>query len=51
MTFRIVNKRHNFSTEGAIDFMDLSGEAWSAVLTLGIRNGILHVFAHMQLAF
>jgi secondary thiamine-phosphate synthase enzyme len=44
-TFKVVNLRQHFSTKGAIDFIDLTGEVQNAVSASGIRNGFVHVFA------
>ena len=44
-TFKVVNLRQHFSTKGAIDFIDLTGEVQDAASASGIRNGFVHVFA------
>ena len=44
-TFKVVNKRVNFNTQGEITFTDLSEEVQEAVASSGIQNGIVHVFA------
>lgn len=43
--FRIVNKTLNFSTEGEIDFIDLSDGIRDSVLDSKVKNGFVHVFA------
>ena len=44
-TFKVVNKRVNFNTQGEITFTDLSEEIQETVSSSGIQNGIVHVFA------
>jgi secondary thiamine-phosphate synthase enzyme len=43
--FRIVNKNFVFSTEGEIDFIDLTDEVQKLVSETGVWNGLVHVFA------
>lgn len=43
--FKVVNKTLRFSTQGEIDFIDLSDQVQQEVEHSGIRNGIVHVFA------
>ncbi len=42
---RIHNETLRFSTEGEIDFVDLSQRVQDVVEKSGIRNGLAHVFA------
>ncbi|HIJ08701.1 TPA: YjbQ family protein [Candidatus Bathyarchaeota archaeon] len=41
----MVNKTLNFSTEGEIDFIDLSDGIRDSVLDSKVKNGFVHVFA------
>jgi secondary thiamine-phosphate synthase enzyme len=43
--FKIVNKTHRFTTQRAIDFVDLSETVQQQVTQSGIKNGVVHVFA------
>jgi secondary thiamine-phosphate synthase enzyme len=43
--FRVVNVRHVISTDGEIDFVDLTDIVQAAVKKSGVMNGIVHVFA------
>ena len=43
--FKVVNKSYNFTTQGEIDFIDLSDKVQEEVSLSGIKNGIVHVFA------
>ncbi len=43
--FKIVNTRITFSTQGEIDFIDLSDKTQAAVSKANIQNGLVHVFA------
>ncbi len=43
--FKVVNTKHNFSTKGEIDFVDLTDLVQAAVAKSGIKNGVAHVFA------
>jgi len=43
--FRIINKIYNFSTEGEVQFVDLTEKVQEFVSDSGISNGIVHVFA------
>ena len=43
--FRVTNKTYKFSTQGEIDFIDLSDKVQEEVTSSGIKNGIVHVFA------
>jgi secondary thiamine-phosphate synthase enzyme len=44
-SFKIANTHIKFSTEGEIEFIDLSDRLQDAVAESGIQNGIAHVFA------
>jgi secondary thiamine-phosphate synthase enzyme len=44
-SFKVFNIRHVFSTEGEIDFVDLTSTVQEAVKKSDIRNGLVHVFA------
>jgi secondary thiamine-phosphate synthase enzyme len=43
--FKVVNSRVSFSTNGEIEFTDLTDQIQEAVSTSNIKNGIVHVFA------
>ena len=43
--FKVVNKTYTFSTEGEIDFVDLTDKVQEIVSNSGIKNGIVHAFA------
>jgi secondary thiamine-phosphate synthase enzyme len=43
--FRVVNKTVQFTTQTAIDFVDLSDKTQQIVTESQIRNGVVHVFA------
>ncbi len=43
--FKIVNTSITFSTQGEIDFTDLSDQLQEAVSKANIKNGIAHVYA------
>jgi secondary thiamine-phosphate synthase enzyme len=43
--FKIINKTFSFSTNGEIDFVDLTDKVQEAVSESGIINGMVHVFA------
>ncbi len=43
--FKMVNKTIKFTTQGEIDFIDLSDKVQKEVSDSGIRNGIVHVFS------
>jgi len=43
--FKIITTRHNFSTKGEIDFIDLTDTIQAAVTKSSIKNGLVHVFA------
>jgi secondary thiamine-phosphate synthase enzyme len=43
--FKVFNTRYTFSTEGEIDFTDLTEKVQEAVSKSGIKNGLVHVFA------
>ena len=45
MTLKILNKTYNFSTNGEIDFVDLTDKVQEVVAESGVVNGIVHVFA------
>jgi len=43
--FKVVNKTHRFTTQKAIDFVNLSDTVQQQVTQSGIKNGVVHVFA------
>lgn len=43
--FKVTNKIYKFSTQGEIDFIDLSSKIQEEVSSSGIKNGLVHVFA------
>jgi secondary thiamine-phosphate synthase enzyme len=43
--FKVFNVRRVFSTNGEIDFIDLTDEVQEAVTKSGVKNGLVHVFA------
>ena len=43
--FKVINKTYNFSTNGEINFLDLSDKVQEFVTESTIRNGVVHVFA------
>jgi secondary thiamine-phosphate synthase enzyme len=43
--FRVTNKSISFTTNGEIDFIDLSDKVQEEVSASGVKNGIVHVFA------
>ncbi len=43
--FKVTNKTYRFSTQGEIDFIDLSSKVQEEVSSSGIKNGLVHVFA------
>ena len=43
--FKVINKTYTFSTQGEIDFVNLSDKVQETVDISEIRNGIVHVFA------
>jgi secondary thiamine-phosphate synthase enzyme len=43
--FKVVNSRVCFSTQGEIDFIDLTGKVQEAVFSSNVKNGVVHVFA------
>jgi len=43
--FKVLNTSFNFSTEGEIDFIDLTDKVQEAVSQSGVKNGLVHVFA------
>jgi secondary thiamine-phosphate synthase enzyme len=43
--FKVINKTYKFTTQGEIDFIDLSDQVQEEVSSSGIKNGIVHVFA------
>jgi secondary thiamine-phosphate synthase enzyme len=43
--FKIMNKTYKFTTQGEIDFIDLSDKVQQEVSSSGIKNGEVHVFA------
>lgn len=44
-SFKITNKIFNFTTQGEIDFIDLSDKVQEQVHNSKIKNGVVHVFA------
>ena len=44
-TFKVHNKTYKFTTQGEIDFIDLSDKIQEEVNKSAIKNGIVHVFA------
>lgn len=42
---RIYHQTFTFSTEGEIDFVDLTGKVREVVRESGVKNGLVHVFA------
>ncbi|UCE44067.1 MAG: YjbQ family protein [Candidatus Bathyarchaeota archaeon] len=42
---RVINESFTFSTEGEIDFVDLTDKVRGVVRESGVRNGLVHVFA------
>ena len=42
---KIVNESFTFSTDGEIDFVDLTGKVRDVVRESGVKNGLVHVFA------
>ncbi|MEM4704660.1 MAG: secondary thiamine-phosphate synthase enzyme YjbQ [Candidatus Bathyarchaeia archaeon] len=43
--FKVFNTSYSFSTNGEIDFIDLTEKAQEAASKSGVKNGIVHVFA------
>jgi len=43
--FKVFNTRYTFSTEGEIDFTDLTDKVQEAVSKSGVKNGLVHIFA------
>ncbi len=43
--FKVVNRSYSFTTNGEIDFIDLSDKIQEEVSLSGIKNGLVHVFA------
>jgi secondary thiamine-phosphate synthase enzyme len=43
--FKVHNKTYNFTTQGEIDFIDLSEKIQEEVNKSKIKNGIVHIFA------
>ncbi len=44
-SFKVVNKTYTFSTEGEIEFVDLTNKMHEFVSESGVVNGIVHIFA------
>ncbi|MFQ5758039.1 MAG: YjbQ family protein, partial [Candidatus Bathyarchaeia archaeon] len=42
---RIYHQTFTFSTQGEIDFIDLTGRVRDVVRESGVKNGLVHVFA------
>jgi secondary thiamine-phosphate synthase enzyme len=45
ISMRIHHQTFTFSTEGEIDFVDLTGKVREVVSESGVKNGLVHVFA------
>jgi secondary thiamine-phosphate synthase enzyme len=43
--FKVVNTSISFSTQGEIDFIDLTDQVQEAAAKANIKNGIVHVFS------
>ena len=43
--FKVVSKSFSFSTQGEIDFVDLTDQVQEVVTKSDIKNGVVHVFA------
>ncbi|MEM2118541.1 MAG: secondary thiamine-phosphate synthase enzyme YjbQ [Candidatus Bathyarchaeia archaeon] len=43
--FKVFNTSYSFSTNGEIDFIDLTDKVQEAASKSGVKNGIVHVFA------
>lgn len=43
--FNVINKTYKFTTQGEIDFIDLSDKVQEEVSNSEVKNGIVHVFA------
>jgi len=43
--FKVKTSRFTFSTNGEIEFIDLSNQIQNSVSQSGVKNGIVHVFA------
>ena len=43
--FKVINKTYKFTTQGEIDFIDLSDKVQEEVSSSGIKNGVVHVFS------
>lgn len=43
--FKVSSKTLTFSTQGDVDFVDLTAEVEAAVASSGVRSGVVHVFA------
>ncbi len=43
--FKVINKTYKFTTQGEIDFIDLSDKIQEEVSNSAIKKGIVHVFA------
>ncbi len=43
--FKVFNTKYTFSTEGEIDFTDLTDKVQEAVSKSGVKNGLVHIFA------
>jgi secondary thiamine-phosphate synthase enzyme len=41
----VLNATHCFSTGGAVEFVDLTGQVRRTVAESGVKNGLVHVFA------
>lgn len=43
--FKVFSRTLTFSTQGDIDFVDLTGEIEAIVASSGVKSGVVHVFA------
>jgi secondary thiamine-phosphate synthase enzyme len=43
--FKVFNASYSFSTNGEIEFIDLTANVQEAVAKSGVKNGLVHVFA------
>ena len=45
-SFKVFNASFSFSTKGEIEFVDLTDKVLEATSKSGVKNGLVHVFAH-----
>lgn len=43
--FKVINKTYKFTTQGEVEFIDLSSKVQEEVSNSEIKNGLVHVFA------